>query len=126
VDQPGHAGLRERVLQLGRAVLRVHRHQDHPGQGRAELEHDPLRAVGFPDGDPLAGLEPGQQGPGHILGDGEQLGVIPPAPGRRRGLAVHQGDPVGHLPGYPAEQVSHGDLVQRDAGPSGPVGRGQH
>ncbi len=62
-DQGPAADLVERVLELVGAVGRVDVDQDQAGLGGGELGDHPLRVVGRPDADPVAGLEAQRQQP---------------------------------------------------------------
>ena len=57
-DQQAHAGLAERVRQLGRLVGRVDGDEDRADPGGGELRHDPLVAVRRPDPDAVALADP--------------------------------------------------------------------
>ena len=72
--------MRQDVLHLFGLERRVDGDQHDARHRCAELDHDPLGDVRGPHRHPLALLEPGGKGPGHLLGVGQQLGVGPPAP----------------------------------------------
>ena len=97
-EQPGRPRLPEDILGLGRLQTRVDRHQRQPGQRRAVFEQHPLGQVVRPHADALARLEVLQQPMGAALGVGEQLGIGPPPPLRRR-QPLDEGNTIRHLGG---------------------------
>ena len=77
-DQRLALDLVHRVLELGAAVGRVDVDQDQPCLGRRELGQGPFRAVGRPDADPVAALQPQRQQAGREIVDA--AAELAPAP----------------------------------------------
>jgi hypothetical protein len=120
-EDAGGPGVSQHVAQLTRAQRRVDRHQGEAGQRGAELEQQPLRAAGRPDGDPLAGIEPRQQRGGCPFRLGEQLGERPAPANRIAGLGEHQRGPVGCCPGSRLQHPANGCLRHWLGGVGRPV-----
>ena len=133
VEQPVRLGVPEHVREFLALVGRVDGDQGQPGERRGELEDDPLGAVRRPDGDPLAGSEPGEQRPRRALGVGEQPGERPLASQGGVGVAVDKRDRLRRARGGVAKNRPDGGLAHRlglvsrpAAGTvGGPVGAGQ-
>src|SRR2546426_10572861 len=74
---------RPRLPQHIREFLRleswIDRDKDHTSEARAQLQQFPFGNVRCPDGDSLAGLEPGEQGGSDTLGFSKQLRIGPPS-----------------------------------------------
>ena len=101
-DQRRAGDLVERVFELGQAIGRVDVDQDETGLGGGELGDHPLRVVGRPNPDPIAGLQSQRQqtggagidprlqlrvGPTHVLVGCDQRVAVGPA----RGDAIEMG-----------------------------------
>ena len=115
-DQGAAADLVQRVFQLVGAVGRVDVDQDQAGLGGGELRHHPLRVVGRPDADPVAGLEAQRQQAG---GEGIDLGLqLGPGPAQAL-LADDQGIALRPARGGAVEMDADGLAEQRDV--RGPV-----
>ena len=99
MDEQAHAGLVERVAQLGRLVGRVDRHEDRADARRGVLDDDPLVPVRRPDADAVADVRRrrDQRAGGTVdlapqLGVGRAVALVarPPAP-RDRGTRRRSG-----------------------------------
>jgi hypothetical protein len=109
---PGRARLTQHVRELLALIGGVDGHEDHAGKRRAVLEQHPFGQVRRPRGDALAAVEARDQRPCYLLRVPQQLRERPAAQITRR--AGDQCDPIGRVLGRLAQQLSHGDVPDRN------------